>query len=95
MREAIPSHPAPAARGYTTAELAKLLRVGPDRIRAWIKSGELPAIDTAPPRSRKPRFIVLPVHLEHFERRHRAATISAKPARRRRQTSGVDFFPGD
>ncbi len=79
--------------GFTPNQLAKLLRVSPDRIRAWIKSGELPALDTAPPRSRKPRFIVLPAHLEQFERKHRAVPTATKPPRRRRRTAGVDFYP--
>jgi excisionase family DNA binding protein len=81
-------------RGYTPAELARLLRVSADRIRAWIKRGELGAINTAPSRLGKPRFVVLPHHLEEFERKRRAADPAARPAPRRRRVAGfVDFFP--
>jgi len=84
----------PLPRGYTPNELARVLRVSPDRVRAWIKAGELSAIDTAPPRSGRPRYVILPVHLEAFERRHRASTTGDKPApRRKKQTGIVDFYP--
>jgi excisionase family DNA binding protein len=96
VREVIPPHPTPAARGYTPNELARLLRVSPDRIRAWIKAGELGAIDTARHRCGRPRYVILPVHLEEFERRRRAATTPTKPAARRRRrtaTAEVDYYP--
>ncbi len=84
----------PHKRGYTPAELAHLLRVSPDRVRAWIKSGELQAIDTSPRRCGKPRYVILPGHLAEFERRRRAAAPAAKPAPRQRlRTVKVDYFP--
>jgi excisionase family DNA binding protein len=85
----------PHQRGYTPAELARLLRVSADRIRGWIKSGELGALDTALHRCGKPRYVILPHHLAEFERRRCAATPAAKPSpRRKRQAVGqVDYFP--
>jgi len=85
---------ADATRGWTPNRLAKLLCCSPDRVRDWIKSGQLGAIDLAPPGSRKPRYIILPVHLEAFERRRRVRMEPAKPVRRRRQPAGeTDFYP--
>jgi excisionase family DNA binding protein len=83
-------------RGWTPRELARVLRVSPDRVRAWIKSGELGAIDTARHRCGKPRYVILPHHLAEFER-GRAAAAPAKPQRRRRrQPAGyIDFFPNE
>jgi hypothetical protein len=79
--------------GRTPNELARVLRVSPDRIRAWIKSGELGAINTAPTRCGKPRYVILPHHLAAFER-GRQATTDPKPApRRKRQQGMVDYFP--
>jgi hypothetical protein len=85
----------PAARGWTPRELASIIRVSPDRVRAWIVSGELGAINTAPHRCGKPRYIILPHHVAEFERK-RAAAAPPKSPRRRRQAAGViDFFPND
>jgi hypothetical protein len=80
------------ARGYTPRELARLLRVSPDRIRAWITRGELGAINTAPVLCGKPRFVVLPHHLAEFELRRRAAA-PPKPSRRQQRPAVVDYYP--
>ena len=81
-----------ADRGYTPNELARLLRISPDRIRALIQSGELGALNLASARCRKPRYVILPHHLQEFER-GRAAAQPIKPYRRRKQTALVDYFP--
>jgi hypothetical protein len=79
-------------RGWTPNELAQLLRVSPDKIRDWIRRGEKPAINTATARCGKPRFIVLPHHLQEWERSRRAAAPKSPP-RRRRQAETVDYYP--
>jgi hypothetical protein len=84
--------PITAGRGWTPNELARIVRVSPDRVRAWIASGELGAINTAPTRCGKPRYVVLPHHLTEFERRHAAATPAPMP-RRRRQPEIHDYYP--
>jgi excisionase family DNA binding protein len=79
-------------RGYTTADAAKLLRVSEDKIRAWIRAGELAAVNTAGPSSVKPRFVILPQAIEQFA----AARSPAKPSKvapRKRRTVRVDYFP--
>jgi excisionase family DNA binding protein len=81
-----------APRGCTPAELARLLRVSPDRIRAWIKAGELGAIDTARHRCGRPRYVILPHHLKEFEQR-RSTAPPPKPSRRRRRPSVIDYYP--
>lgn len=81
------------ASGRTVAEVARLLRVGADKVRAWIRRGELAALNTADPGDR-PRFVVLPDQLEAFRRQRAAAPPpEAKPARRRRSTAMRDYFP--
>jgi excisionase family DNA binding protein len=82
-----------SARGYTPAELARLLRVSPDRIREWIVAGELGAINTARNRCGRPRYIVLPEHLTAFIRRHVVAPPQPATRRRRRQANQIDFYP--
>ena len=82
----------PTTRGYTVAELTKLLRVGQWKILMWIRNGELSALNVAA--SGKPRFVILPRDLEAFQERRRVPTPAAKPARRRRRTVGqIDFYP--
>lgn len=86
---------APAAahsRGYTPNELARLLRVSPERVRGWIRSGELPAIDTGAVRCGRPRYIILPHHLAEWERGRRVSP-PPKPQRRRRRQVLVDYYP--
>jgi hypothetical protein len=84
--------PTEPARGYTPNELARVLRVSPDRIRAWIVSGELPALNTASARCGRPRYVVLPTQLDAFIRGRQAA--APKPAvRRRRRPAAMDYFP--
>jgi excisionase family DNA binding protein len=78
--------------GLTPNELAKLLRVSPDRIRSMIQAGELGAVNVARHRCGRPRYVILPHHLAEFERR-RAAAPPPKPARRRRRPDTVDYFP--
>jgi excisionase family DNA binding protein len=81
------------ARSYTPRELARILRVSPDKVRALIRSGELGAINTATARCGKPRFVVLPHHLAEFEQGRRISP-PAKPApRQKRERDMIDFFP--
>jgi hypothetical protein len=63
-----------------------------DRIRGLIMRGELGALNTAPTRSGKPRFVILPHHLAEFAE-CRAAKAPEPARRRRRQPPLVDFFP--
>jgi excisionase family DNA binding protein len=80
------------AAGLTVAEVARRYRVSPDKVRMWIKRGELSAINTAAVRCARPRFVVPPEALREFERK-RAAAPPQKPPRPRRQRAAIDFFP--
>jgi excisionase family DNA binding protein len=84
--------PPSRACGYTTRELARLLRVSPDRIRCWIQAGELGAIDTARHRCGRPRYVILPHHLDEFQRRRAAYTPAAPKRRPRRSTGAIDYY---
>ncbi len=76
----------------TSNELARVLRVSPDRVRGWIRSGELQAINVAAVRCGRPKFVVLPSHLAAFEASHQAAEPEPAP-RRRRPADVEDFYP--
>jgi transposase len=87
-----PTPARPPARGLTVREAARYLRVGEDRIRSWIRAGELGAVSTADPCRGRPRWVILPHHLAAWERR-RTASPPPKTPRRRRQPQVIDFYP--
>ena len=82
-----------ADRGCTPEEFAKVYRLGPDRVRAWIRSGALGAINVAKSRSGRPRFIILPRHVEAFEKAREVGPPAKSPPRRRRSPGTIDFYP--
>jgi excisionase family DNA binding protein len=78
--------------GFTVREVARRYRVSPDKVRAWIMRGELPAINTAA-QCRRRRWVVTTGGLAEFERR-RSARPPPEPAPRRRRPPGpTDFYP--
>jgi hypothetical protein len=86
--------PATSARGLTVADVARRYRVSPDKVRGWIRSGELAAVNTAPSLCAKPRYVVTPEALERFEAGRQAATVVPKRMKRiKRQAGAVDFYP--
>ena len=78
--------------GYTVPELARRYRVSEEKVRGWIRRGELAAINTASTRCGKPRFVVPPEALQAFEQSRSAAM--PKPAKKRKRLKvAVDYFP--
>ena len=81
------------AAGFTVRDVTRRYRVSPDKVRGWIRRGELRAINTATALCGRPRWVVPVEALAEFERR-RAATPAIKPApSRRKQTGAVDYYP--
>jgi transposase len=81
------------AAGLTVREVARRYRVGTDRVRGWIRRGEMIAINTADVECGKPRFLVLPEALAEFERRRQAAPPLEPARRRRRPAAMIDYYP--
>lgn len=74
-------------------EVAERLRLSPDKILAWIKSGELVAVNTATKLGGRPRYRVSPISLAEFEKRRIAMAMPAPVKQRRRMPGGViEFF---
>lgn len=72
--------------------MSRLLRVGEDKIRTWIKSGKLAAINTATNLSGRPRYVILPDSLEAFVKT-RTASQPAPTGRRRARAGTIDYYP--
>ncbi len=72
----------------TLREVAERYAVPVSRVKAWIRSGELVAIDVSRKAgSRKPRFVVTPAALADFER-PRSTRPPAKAKRREERIVG-------
>jgi hypothetical protein len=84
--------PADLTSGYTVADLARRYRVSEDRVRGWIARGELRAFNRRDDRAGRPAYVVTPEALAAFECA-RSVSPPPKPARRKRRTSVVDYFP--
>jgi hypothetical protein len=80
------------AAGLTVADVALRYRVSPDKVRGWIRRGELRAVNTAAVLSSKPRWVIPAEALAVFERR-RAGGPAPTPPRRRRRPAQVDYYP--
>lgn len=71
----------PANVPLTPPQVAAQLGVSPDTVLAWIRSGELLALNVGNPKGKRPRFRVEPGALAEFKRRR---APEPKPVRRRR-----------
>lgn len=78
--------------GFTTRDVARRYRVSEDKVRAWIQSRELIAINTAGKLCGKPRWVVTAESLADFEKRRTGGQPQTQENRRRR-TVGHDFYP--
>ncbi|MCX7428771.1 MAG: helix-turn-helix domain-containing protein [Planctomycetia bacterium] len=78
------SVPANSRQKFTPPQLADLWGISPDKIVAWIKSGELRAIDAATKRGVRPRFLIDVADVEAFER---ARSVTPPPPPRRKRSS--------
>jgi transposase len=76
-------------------DVATRYRVGCDKVRAWIRRGELAAVNTAAALCGKPRWVITPEALTVFERVRDAGPPPKPMPRRRRRTQAIDYYPGD
>mgnify|MGYP000570493865 CR=1 FL=1 len=80
-------------RKFTPPEVARLFGVEPGKIIAWIRAGELRAINGATRRGQRPRYLVDVADIEAFERSRQVIPTPAPSPRRSRTTESiVEFF---
>ena len=80
---------------YTPPQYAKRRGISPDKVVAWIKSGELPAMDSSTNRdSARPRYLIDEADIEAFELSRMVVppTPKTRRRRRRREASEIEFF---
>jgi excisionase family DNA binding protein len=83
-----------AERGLTVAEVAARYRVGEDKVRTWIRRGELRAVNTASRLSGRPRWVITPAALAELEAQRGHGGASALPKRpRRARRQQRDYYP--
>ncbi len=80
-----------AVPGLTTAEVAARYRVNEDKVRGWITSGVLRAVNTSDKTTDRPRYVVPAEALAEFEQAKGCAPAPKPP--RRRRAGGRDYFP--
>lgn len=73
-------------------EVAERLRVKPDAILAWIRRGELRALDVSQARGLKPRWRILPGDLAAFEASRMVQPPARAVRRRRRDPEVTEYF---
>jgi hypothetical protein len=78
--------------GLTIADLARRWRISRDKIRSFVRRGELVAVNLATTLSGRPQWRVTPESVEKFERR-RTSAPPPKPPRRKKRADLIDFFP--
>jgi len=78
--------------GLTVRDFARRYRVGEDKVRAWIRRGELRAINTEAVLCGRPRWVVPCEELAEFEKRRQGGP-TPKLARRPRRAEMIDYYP--
>lgn len=76
----------------TPPAVARRYGVKPERVIAWIRSGELRAINVANRSATRPRFRIDPADLALFEESRRVECHKSVPRRRQPQQSQVIQF---
>lgn len=86
------ARPQDSERWMTPPEVGRLLRVAPETVVGWIRSGELRGVNVGSG-AKRPRFRVSAEALADFELR-RTVRPPVKPVRRRKRLEHVkNYFP--
>ena len=81
-----------AGAKLSAPQVAQRYGIDPVKVHAWIKSGELRAINAATRRSGRPRYLIDETDLMAFEASRAVVPSTPAPRRRRRTGAGVTEF---
>ncbi len=76
----------------TPPEIARRYGISVDKVLAWIRTGELRALNLAESRSGRPRWRIDHVDLMAFESQRAAIPDKPQPRRRRSEPEGIIKF---
>jgi hypothetical protein len=74
-----------ALSGYSVADLCRRWKVGADKIRAFLRRGELIGFNVATNPGGKPQWRITAESVERFEQRRSSAPPPKRAARRRKR----------
>jgi hypothetical protein len=80
------------ADGFTVADLCRRWKVGADKIRGFLRRGELIGVNVARHLCGKPQWRITAESVAQFEQR-RTSAPPPKSQRRRRLPEEIDYFP--
>jgi hypothetical protein len=80
------------ARGFSVRDLARRWRIGEDKVRLFLRRGELVGVNVAANLAGKPQWRITAESVEKFEQR-RTSAPPPKPVRRRRRREMIDYYP--
>jgi hypothetical protein len=78
-------------QGFSVADLCRRWKVGPDKVRAFLRRGELVGVNVATNLCARPQWRITRESVGLFERR-RSSAPPPKPLRRRRPVL-IDYYP--
>jgi len=79
--------------GFSVSDLCRRWKVGPDKIRGFLRRGELIGINLATNLSARPQWRITPESVDLFERRRSSGP--APKRLRKRKPPLVDYYPGE
>jgi hypothetical protein len=79
-------------QGYSVADLCRRWKIGADKIRGFLRRGELVGINVAANLSARPQWRVTTESVERFEKR-RSSAPTPRVQRRKRLPELIDFYP--
>src|SRR5262249_52665197 len=79
--------------GYSIADLWHRWKVGPDKIRGFLRRGEMLGINVAANLSGKPQWRITAESVERFEQRRSSLPLPVPTRARRRSVERIDYYP--
>jgi hypothetical protein len=78
--------------GYSVADLCRRWRIGADKVRAFLRRGELVGVNVAACLAGRPQWRITAESVERVEQR-RSSAPTPRPARRTQRIALVDYYP--